>query len=120
MPHPIELVYVSANPAASPSAHPQFEVKAGRPVKLWLDKLCIDQAQISLDLRCLPVFLAGCNELLVTSGITYTSRLWCCVELFVYFSVHVEDAGRNTLHILVLANGDAEREAATRSWMRFD
>ena len=38
---------------------------------LWLDKVCIDQSAMTDDLRCLPVFLAGCNGMLVTSGTTY-------------------------------------------------
>ena len=29
----------------------------------------------------------GCNLLLVISGPSYTFRLWCCVELFVYVSM---------------------------------
>ena len=52
-----------------------FRSEHGRPPKLWLDKVCIDQANISQDLECLPVFLAGSNCLLILSGLTYTSRL---------------------------------------------
>ena len=37
---------------------------------------CIDQTSIDDSLACLPVFLAGCNQLLVLAGPTYTSRLW--------------------------------------------
>ena len=45
---------------------------------------CIDQTAISASLACLPVFLAGCNKLLVVAGPTYTERLWCIMELFTY------------------------------------
>merc|ERR1712008_256971 len=90
-----------------------FERKYGRSPTIWLDKVCIDQAQISRDLRCLPVFLAGCNELLVTSGSTYTSRLWCCVELFVHFSMRIEDGSRREPHIVLLAEDECERAAVS-------
>ena len=31
-----------------------------------------------------PVYLASCKQLLVLAGDTYTTRLWCVMELFVY------------------------------------
>ena len=40
-----------------------------------------------MDLTCLPVFLSGCNQLLVIAGETYTYRLWCMFELFVYHNL---------------------------------
>ena len=52
-----------------------FRNEHRRSPKLWVDKVCIDQANIAEDLECLPVFLAGCNCLLILSGMTYTSRL---------------------------------------------
>ena len=45
---------------------------------------CIDQQNIPASLACLPVFLAGCKQLLVLAGLTYSSRLWCAMELFVF------------------------------------
>ena len=48
------------------------------------DKACIDQNNIQLSLACLPVFLAGCQTLLVVAGPTYCSRLWCVMELFTF------------------------------------
>merc|ERR1712216_844671 len=72
--------------------------------RIWLDKVCIDQTNIALDLQCLPVFLAGCNTLLVTSGPYYTSRLWCCVELFVYTAMMDEDESRKPPEIIFLMN----------------
>ena len=53
-------------------------------VSIWLDKACINQQNINESLACLPVFLSGCQELLVLAGETYTSRLWCCMELFTF------------------------------------
>ena len=48
------------------------------------DKACIDQSNIQQSLACLPVFLAGCQTLLVVAGATYCSRLWCVMELFTF------------------------------------
>ena len=48
------------------------------------DKACIDQSDIQQSLACLPVFLAGCQTLLVVAGPTYCSRLWCVMELFTF------------------------------------
>ena len=39
------------------------------------------------DIHALPVFLSGCRSLVVLAGQTYTSRLWCVVELFVWLRV---------------------------------
>ena len=49
------------------------------------DKACIDQSNIQQSLACLPVFLAGCQTLLVVAGPTYCSRLWCVMEFFTFF-----------------------------------
>ena len=51
---------------------------------IWLDKACIDQNNIQQSLACLPIFLAGCQTLLVVAGPTYCSRLWCVMELFTF------------------------------------
>ena len=48
------------------------------------DKACIDQDNIDQALACLPIFLAGCQTLLVVAGTTYCSRLWCVMELFTF------------------------------------
>ena len=48
------------------------------------DKACIDQNNIQQSLACLPVFLAGCQTLLVVAGTSYCSRLWCVMELFTF------------------------------------
>lgn len=58
--------------------------RSADPVLVWLDKACIDQADISANLAALPVFLSGCRELVVLAGRTYASRLWCCIELFTF------------------------------------
>ena len=57
----------------------------GKDPLIWLDKACIDQNDIDASLSALPVFLAGCRELVVLAGETYASRLWCVMELFTFF-----------------------------------
>ena len=59
-----------------------------RPTRVWLDKACIDQNNIDASLACLPVFLSGCRKLLCLVGPSYTSRLWCVMELFVFVRMH--------------------------------
>merc|ERR1712113_281647 len=54
------------------------------------DKCCIDQNSIETDLRCLPIFLCGCQKIVVFCGPTYLCRLWCIVEVLTF--VHM---GRN-------------------------
>ena len=36
---------------------------------------------------CLPIFLAGCDTLLIIAGPTYTQRLWCLMEVFVFLQM---------------------------------
>jgi hypothetical protein len=62
-----------------------FRTEHGREPTLWLDKCCIDQTDIETNLRCLPVFLSGCKELVVLCGPTFLSRLWCILELFTHY-----------------------------------
>merc|ERR1711874_570155 len=62
----------------------EFQDGKTQSPRLWLDKICINQSDIGADLQCLPIFLAGCNLLVFISGPSYTTRLWCCTELFVY------------------------------------
>jgi hypothetical protein len=62
-----------------------FIAKHGREPRVWIDKCCIDQTNIEADLRCLPIFLNGCREMVVLCGPTYFRRLWCVMELFTHY-----------------------------------
>eukprot|EP00434_Breviolum_minutum_P024680 symbB.v1.2.021796.t1/scaffold1862.1/size98264/5 len=62
----------------------KFVARQGRPPNVWLDKACIDQSEIEANLRSLPVFLSGCESLLVLCGPSFLSRLWCVLELFTF------------------------------------
>ena len=64
-----------------------FERQQGRTPTVWLDKACIQQAAIEESLRMLPIFLSGCRTLLILAGRTYTSRLWCVLECFVFLKM---------------------------------
>jgi len=66
------------------SWHDYFVEREDRDPSLWLDKLCINQTNIEQDLRCLPVFLSGCVELVLLVGPEYPRRLWCAMELFTF------------------------------------
>lgn len=94
----------------------------GRAPNIWFDRVCVDQRNIVRDLQCLPIFIAGCNHLLVTCGHTYTSRLWCCVELFVYMSMLVDDETKSgpIPLVRVLGRSDTEKQQVIDRWHKFD
>lgn len=98
----------------------EFREQHGRAPKLWFDKVCIDQTDIQTDLQCLPIFLAGCNNLLITSGTTYCTRLWCCTELFVYMSMLNDDETRGNPVLLILGDSEEERTRVEQDWLEFD
>jgi len=81
---------------------------------IWLDKACIDQhANIDDQLVALPIFLSGCKQLLIIAGPTYTSRLWCTMEVFTFVRMNggqhqniiVEPIAGQTLQILAKFDG---------------
>jgi hypothetical protein len=57
---------------------------------LWLDKACLNQADIAGSLAHLPVHMAGCKKLVIIAGATYSSRLWTLLELYVWVSMGKE------------------------------
>ena len=101
----------------------RFREQNGRAPTLWLDKLCIDQTNIFDDLECLPVFLGGCKGILILSGITYMTRLWCIVELFVFLTIQEakqegEDFGqRATFEMIPVAEDDEEFGKVWQTWL---
>ena len=49
--------------------------------------MCIDQGdpvKKQKGINCLPIFLTGCQRLLIVAGPTYCSRLWCVMEIFTF------------------------------------
>ena len=79
----------------------------GEPL-LWIDKCCIDQRDIANNLRCLPVFLSGCERLVIMLGKTYLTRLWCIVEIFVF--VHMGGKPSNIVILPVAEDGEQDRD----------
>lgn len=85
-----------------------FKAAHGREPKIWIDKYCIDQGDIADSLLCLPIFIAGCKEMLVIAGETYFKRLWCIVELYVFLEIQ---ANADSLCVRLLARDMRERDA---------
>ena len=71
---------------------------------VWLDKACIDQTNIDANLMALPVFLSGCRSLLVLVGPTYSTRLWCVMELFVFLRMGGQ---HDDIAVRLLEGGDS-------------
>lgn len=92
----------------------------GREPVVWFDKFCLDQCNIGIDLRCLPVFLSGCQKLVVLCGTTYLSRLWCIAEIFTF--VHMGGALNRILWLPVVRDDCRIDDVATirRSLGDFD
>ena len=64
---------------------------------------CIDQTNITKSVACLPIFLAGCKQLLILAGPTYATRLWCVMEIFVF----VRMGGKHTDMVVKLLDSDS-------------
>merc|ERR1712232_1493893 len=96
------------------------KAKRGREPKVWFDKACINQKDIAEDLRGLPIFLAGCKELLVLCGKTYLSRLWCVVELFTFVHMGGDPDRIAILNVLSPDNEMADLACIRSCVQRFD
>ena len=86
-------------------------------VLIWLDKACIDQRNIDACLACLPVFLSGCQSLLCLTGPTYTQRLWCVMELFVFMRM---GGGPEDVYVYLLEDGSGPGDDLGQQLARFD
>ena len=95
---------------------PQPELTARVDFDLsYADKACIDQLNIDESLACLPIFLAGCQKLLLLVGPTYASRLWCVMEIYIFVKMGGE---RGAMDVMLL---DESADAALVSHLaRFD
>eukprot|EP00927_Polykrikos_kofoidii_P029550 TRINITY_DN2554_c0_g1_i3.p1 TRINITY_DN2554_c0_g1~~TRINITY_DN2554_c0_g1_i3.p1 ORF type:complete len:584 (-),score=28.34 TRINITY_DN2554_c0_g1_i3:92-1813(-) len=91
----------------------------GRYPRLWLDKVCLNQLDFATDLQCLPVFLAACNTIIVASGPTYPSRMWCCMELLVHRAMIVNDPSRRLPELLLFPDGAEYLERQRLTWAEF-
>ena len=82
---------------------------------MWLDKACIDQQNIEQSLAALPLYLAGCNRLVVVAGPTYQDRLWCVIEVFTFLRM-----GGTLDRIDVLPVGEGTRAQVEARFNTFD
>ena len=80
-----------------------FQKQYRRWPSFWLDKVCIDQSQITNGLKVLPINVCACDKMLCLIGPTYCSRLWCAWELFTLFSFATHEASAiEKVHVLSL------------------
>lgn len=94
-----------------------FSHQHGRSPKLWLDFCCIEQRHIDAGLRCLPVYLAGCNSFLLIAGQTYCRRLWCAIELFVFVSIR---GSGHRLEVCALGKTEEEHKLVCQTFRNFN
>ena len=74
-------------------------IGAGEGATIWLDSVCMPNDDLTRSLACLPIFLSGCEQLVLLVGPTYASRLWCAIELFVFLHMRGEPE-RISAHLL--------------------
>eukprot|EP00439_Symbiodinium_sp_Y106_P082559 s117_g22.t1 len=96
----------------------KFEESRQRAPNIWFDKCCIDllsdQNDIEADLRCLPIFLSGCSELVVFC------RLWCIVELFTFVHIGGNLHEINIIPVLRRGQEHEDRQKLKASFLNFD
>lgn len=97
-----------------------FRALHKREPSLWIDKFCIDQTDIVTDLQCLPVYLCGCKEMLVFCGTTYTSRLWCIMELFTHHHIGLADHKLTMIPVFRDGNEEEDRYSIASAIRDFD
>mmetsp|Transcript_64851 Transcript_64851/g.141312 ORF Transcript_64851/g.141312 Transcript_64851/m.141312 type:complete len:250 (+) Transcript_64851:66-815(+) len=83
-----------------------FRLQHGREPLVWLDEACLHPDQLEETVSCIPLFVAGCSELLVLAGHTYFTRLWCLLEVYVFKTTNTDDTKITTLVL-----GDLATEA---------
>ena len=81
-----------------------FQREKGRFPTFWLDKVCIDQDNIDASLAVLPIFLSGCQQLLILPGPSYPTRLWCVMEIFTFVQM---GGKRDNMPVMPLDDDDA-------------
>jgi len=80
----------------------------GREPLVWIDKYCIHAHDVENSLKCLPVWIAGCNQMVALVGKSYHTRLWCLLELFTY-----DMMGGAAENMTVLPFGDSKAHSLT-------
>ena len=92
------------------------EAHQNRNPMLWFDRACLDQEDIDASLAMLPIYLSGCKVLLILAGETYSTRLWCVMEVFTWLSVGKNSANLISVQPLVKPQGSPDTKRMT--WAR--
>ena len=95
-----------------------FRQSKGRTPLLWLDKACINQQAIEDSLACLPIYLAGCQTLLVLAGSTYGTRLWCVLELFTFLRMGGDPQRIVTIPVTSVHDGQWAEQSQPQAALR--
>ena len=92
--------------------HPAMRA-GGKAPMVWIDRCCIYRANLDLSLACLPIHVAGCMKFLMLAGPTFSSRLWCALELLVFVRMggHKDDI---EMRLIVPIDDTEEEHAAAR------
>jgi len=97
-----------------------FVAQHGREPRIWFDKGCLDQDDITRNLRCLPIFLTGCTKLVILCGTTYLERLWCVIELFTYLHAGGDIGRIDFLRVVHAGQAEADWSCITSAVDNFD
>ena len=63
----------------------RYEAEHGALPMLWLDAACVAQDNSTdRSLALLPLYIAGCQRMVVLAGSTFIERLWCVIEIFCF------------------------------------
>ena len=66
-------------------------------------------------INCLPIFLAGCQTLLIVAGPTYCSRLWCVMEIFTFMRM---GGTRERIEVKMIMHKDHTNPAAAKKELK--
>lgn len=80
----------------------------GREPTFWIDKVCIDQDDLSTGLKVLPINLMACKGVLMALGPSYPSRLWCVWELFTLMAFMPMEQVFEKIDVMPLEEGNGE------------
>lgn len=86
-----------------------FMSKRGRYPRLWLDKVCINQANPMIGLQVLPIIIGACEKFLLVLGPSYMERLWCVWELYTLFSFCREEQALERIEVIFLNDPAADQ-----------
>lgn len=116
--HPCAACTLAQGPGDKFSALTQWVVEreaTGRArtanPRLWLDRICLHVGALKLHqtLPLMPIFIAGSRHMVVLAGTSYSSRLWCAMEVFMCMQIGGTKGGsKGQLVILPLRGVDPD------------